>query len=143
MCYIIVFLYWYDSSSWGTYPRSPLPQLFPLKFINHTHIVYVYAILCCKHCLYWVYITIYYEFSLLHIFSLVIQFIEEKNICFVHTTVLSLKTAFNLVKIHLLFRIMINSCRRHKTVQVQHHLFKWEPIHMFHRRLRTSLTFWM
>jgi hypothetical protein len=36
-----------------------------------------------------------------------------------------------------------NSCRRHKTVQVQHHLFKWEPIHMFHRRLRTSLTFWM
>jgi hypothetical protein len=36
-----------------------------------------------------------------------------------------------------------NSCRRYKTVQVQHHLFKWEPIHMFHRRLRTSLTFWM
>jgi hypothetical protein len=34
-------------------------------------------------------------------------FIEEKNIFFVHTTVLSLKTAFNLVKIHLLFRIMI------------------------------------
>jgi hypothetical protein len=32
-----------------------------------------------------------------------------KNIFFVHTTVLSLKTAFNfnLVKIHLLFRIMI------------------------------------
>ena len=34
-------------------------------------------------------------------------FIEEKNIFLVHTTVLSLKTAFNLVKIHLLFRIMI------------------------------------
>jgi hypothetical protein len=34
-------------------------------------------------------------------------FIEEKNIFCVHTTVLSLKTAFNLVKIHLLFRIMI------------------------------------
>ena len=34
-------------------------------------------------------------------------FIEEKNIFFVHTTVLSLKTAFNLVKIHLLFRIVI------------------------------------
>ena len=29
------------------------------------------------------------------------------DIFFVHTTVLSLKTAFNLVKIHLLFRIMI------------------------------------
>ena len=29
------------------------------------------------------------------------------DILFVHTTVLSLKTAFNLVKIHLLFRIMI------------------------------------
>ena len=29
------------------------------------------------------------------------------EIFFVHTTVLSLKTAFNLVKIHLLFRIMI------------------------------------
>jgi hypothetical protein len=34
-------------------------------------------------------------------------FIEEKNIFFFHTTVLSLKIAFNLVKIHLLFRIMI------------------------------------
>jgi hypothetical protein len=60
MCYIIVFLYWYESSSWGTYSRSLLPQLFHLKFINHTRIVYVYAILCCKHCLYWVYITIYF-----------------------------------------------------------------------------------
>jgi len=28
------------------------------------------------------------------------------NIFFVHTAVLSIKTAFNLVKIHLLFRIM-------------------------------------
>jgi hypothetical protein len=36
-------------------------------------------------------------------------FIEEKNIFFVHTTVLSLKTAFNLVKIHLLFRISVSS----------------------------------
>ena len=60
MCYNIVFLYWYKSSNWGTYPRSPLPLLFHLKFINHTRIVYVYAILCCKHCLYWVYITIYF-----------------------------------------------------------------------------------
>jgi hypothetical protein len=41
-------------------------------------------------------ISKYYEFSLLHIFSLVLQ------PC---TTVLSLKTAFNLV--HLFFRIMI------------------------------------
>jgi hypothetical protein len=46
-----------------------------------------------------IYIPLYYEFSLLHIFSLVIFF--------VHATVLSLKTAFDLVKIHLLFRIMI------------------------------------
>jgi hypothetical protein len=78
-------------------------------------------------------IAIYYGFSLLHTFSLVPQpwmsayirttdgvffklsrasgifkfFLEEKNIFFVHTNVLSLKTAFNLVKIHLLFRIMI------------------------------------
>jgi hypothetical protein len=29
------------------------------------------------------------------------------NICFVHTAVLSLKTGFNLVKIHLLFRIIL------------------------------------
>ena len=36
-----------------------------------------------------------------------LSFIEEKNILFVHTTVLSFKTAFNLVKIHLLFRTMI------------------------------------
>jgi hypothetical protein len=38
---------------------------------------------------------------------LFVESIEEKNIFFVHTTVLILKTAFNLVKIHLLFRIMI------------------------------------
>jgi hypothetical protein len=50
----------YESRSWGTYQRSLMPQLFHLKFINHTRIVYVYAILCCKHCLYWVYITIYF-----------------------------------------------------------------------------------
>jgi hypothetical protein len=37
-------------------------------------------------------------------------FIEEKNIFFVHATVLSLKTAFDLVKIHLLFRIIPFGC---------------------------------
>jgi hypothetical protein len=63
--------------------------------------------------------TIYYEFSLLHIFSLVLQpwmsayirktvFVTELTVVtfFVHAAVLSIKTAFNLVKIHLLFRII-------------------------------------
>ena len=40
ICYSIVCLYWYKSGNWGTYPRSLLPQLFHLKFINHTCIVY-------------------------------------------------------------------------------------------------------
>ena len=58
MCYSIVFLYWYKSSNWGTYPRSLLPQLFHLKFIDHTRIVYtlyyVAYIACIGFILYYI-----------------------------------------------------------------------------------------
>ena len=58
MCYSIVFCHWYNSSSWGTYPRSLLSLLFHLKFINHTRIVYtlycVAYIACIGFILYYI-----------------------------------------------------------------------------------------
>ena len=48
------------------------------------------------------------RFSSCRVLPVYFIFLFKKRISFfVHTTVLSLKTAFNLVKIHLLFRIMI------------------------------------